>query len=174
MVSAHLENASVFRTAKGGGPAPSQPAVVVLRRRPDFHQKDFDRKARDLVRLGEQGKLRKTKPERPKVYDRKTGKSRSKTNIYRDRVIRKLTRDDRKYQKNKTLVQRLYGGKGPVSGPNQGLDPDHIHELQLGGSDTYDNFRLMDSWTNRELGREISRALNDVPIGTPVTVKVIP
>lgn len=32
----------------------------------------------------------------------------------------------------------------------------------------------MDAWTNREIGREISVALRDVPEGTPVIVKVLP
>ncbi|MFK3981670.1 hypothetical protein ACI2K4_14980 [Micromonospora sp. NPDC050397] len=173
-MSAYLENASVFRTAKGGGPAPTGPAVLVLRRRPDFDRRDFDRKARDLKRLGERGKLSKTKPNRTTVYDKTTGKMRSRTNVFRDRIIRKLTRTSKRYQDNKSLVQRLYGGKKSVTGPGQGLDPDHVHELQLGGADTYRNLRLVDSWTNRELGREISQALKDVPIGTKVIVKVVP
>lgn len=175
VISAYLENAHVFRTAKGS--KATQPAVLVLRRRPDFHKADFDRKARDLVRLGREGKLVKTASNRTTVTDRKTGKKRTKSNVYRDRIIRRLTGDRGKYEANKSLVGRLFRPKNPsrnpITGPGQGLDPDHIHDLQLGGSDTYGNLRLMDSWTNRVLGGDIATALRDVPIGTPVIVKVI-
>lgn len=173
VVSAWLENADVFRTAKGGGPKPDGPAILVLKNRPDFHKGDFDRKAKDLVRLGKEGKLKKTTPERGKIYDKKTGKSRTTTNIFRDRMIRRLTKNGRKYQANKSLVNKLYGGKKGVTKVGQGLDPDHIHELQLEGADAYGNLRMMDAWTNREMGREISQALRDVPAGTKVIVKVV-
>ncbi|MGK5521827.1 hypothetical protein ACSNN9_21075 [Micromonospora sp. URMC 107] len=177
IVSAYLENADVFRTAKGG--KPKGPAVLVLRNRKDFVRKDFDRKAADLVRLGQEGKLVKTKPKRRQVEHRDPEKpgTRKLTTVYRDRVIRQLNKGQN-YMSNKELVQSLYRGKKPdkypVTGPGVTLDPDHVHELQLGGEDSYDNLRLMDAWTNREIGREIGQALKDVPEGTPVIVKVIP
>ncbi|TDB74006.1 hypothetical protein [Micromonospora sp. KC721] len=191
ILSAYLENADVFRTAKTNGTNPRGPAVLVLRNRPDFDKKDFDRKARDLVRLGQQGRLSKAKSDRTanNVYHQggrgtKPG-TRTRTNVFRDRVTRRLTRNRRltqehgtretnQYLANKELVERLYGGRGPIRARGEGLDPDHIHELQLDGADTYANLRLMDAWTNRELGREISLALRDVPEGTPVIVKVLP
>ncbi|MDO3702663.1 hypothetical protein Q3W71_13390 [Micromonospora sp. C28SCA-DRY-2] len=188
IVSAYLENADVFRTAKSGT-KPKGPAVLVLRNRPDFDKRDFDRKAKDLVRLGQEGRLSKAKSERTSVYHRggrgTTPGNRSRTNVFRDRVTRRLTRNNRltqnhgtpatnQYLANKDLVDRLYGGRGPITARGQGLDPDHIHELQLDGKDEYANLRLMDAWTNRELGREISVALHDVPEGTPVIVKVLP
>lgn len=177
IVSAYLENAHVFRTAKGG--KVKEPAVLVLRNRPDFHQRDFARKARDLERLGREGKLVKTKPVRRQIPHRDPNKpgTRRTTTIFRDRLIRRLNKRDT-YTSNKTLVDSLYRGKDPkrhpVTSTGVTVDPDHVHELQLGGSDTYDNLRLMDAWTNRELGREIDQALKDVPLGTPVIVKVIP
>ncbi|MFG3697095.1 hypothetical protein ACGF5C_04130 [Micromonospora sp. NPDC047620] len=191
IVSAYLENADVFRTAKAAGTTPRGPAVLVLRNRPDFDKRDFDRKAKDLVRLGQEGRLSKAKSDRTSnsVYHRggrgtKPG-NRSRTNVFRDRVTRRLTRNRRltqqhgtpetnQYLANKDLVDRLYGGRGPVNARGQGLDPDHVHELQLDGKDEYANLRLMDAWTNREIGREISVALRDVPPGTPVIVKVVP
>ena len=63
-------------------------------------------------------------------------------------------------------------GRGSGS-RGKGYAPDHIQELQLDGTDTYDNLRPMDAWTNRQLGSDISVALRDVPEGTPVIVKVI-
>ncbi|MEV4480901.1 hypothetical protein [Micromonospora coxensis] len=179
IVSAYLENADVFRTAKAAGTTPRGPAVLVLRNRPDFVKKDFDRKAKDLVRLGQEGKLVKTKPVRRQLphKDPKKPGTRKTTTIFRDRLLRQLGRGQN-YRSNKGLVDALFRGKDqkrhPVTGPGVTRDPDHIHELQLGGTDTYDNLRLMDAWTNREIGREIGLALDDVPYGTPVIVKVIP
>ncbi|MGW4500351.1 hypothetical protein ACWENR_17260 [Micromonospora sp. NPDC004336] len=185
--SAALANAGVFHAAKAAGTRPDEPAVLVLRNRPDFDRRDFDRKARDLARLGREGRLKKAAPDRDsnKVYDPSTGKRRTRTNIYRDRMIRRLTKGGRltqdtgtpetnKYLANKRVVERLYAGKGSPRAAGVGYDPDHIQELQLDGTDTYDNLRPMDTWTNRELGREISLALRNVPEGTPVIVKVIP
>ncbi|SCL56488.1 hypothetical protein GA0070606_2616 [Micromonospora citrea] len=187
IVSASLANADVFRAARSAGTEPDEPAVLVLRYRPDFDRRDFDRKARDLVRLGREGRLKKAAPDREsnKVYDPSTGKRRTRTNVYRERIIRRLTKGGRltrdtgtaetnKYLANKRVVERLYAGKGRPKAAGVGYDPDHIQELQLDGKDTYDNFRLMDTWTNREIGREISVALRNVPEGTPVIVKVIP
>jgi hypothetical protein len=182
ILSATLENKHVFRTAKGSGPRP--PAVLVLRRRPDFDKADFDRKARDLVRLGQEGKLKKATSDRntEKVYDRNTRKMLTRSKIYRERMIRKL---ERKYGRDpsalpklddtaKNALYRLKVGKGSVTEAGEGLDADHIQDLQVGGKDAYDNLRLMDSWTNRELGREIGNALRSVPEGTKIIVKVIP
>lgn len=179
ILSAYLENADVFRTAKSAGTNPKGPAVLVLQRRPDFVKKDFDRKAADLVRLGQEGKLVKTKPVRRQIAHRDPNNPRTKstTTVYRERVISRLQKGEG-YQKNKELVRALYRGKDPkrhpVTRPGVTYDPDHIHELQLGGSDTYANLRLMDAWTNRELGREIKLALKDVPYGTRIIVKVNP
>ncbi|MEU8182508.1 hypothetical protein AB0B86_17285 [Micromonospora sp. NPDC049047] len=191
IVSAYLENADVFRTAKTAGTTPRGPAVLVLRNRPDFDKRDFDRKARDLVRLGQEGRLSKAKSDRTanNVYHRggrgtKPG-TRTRTNVFRDRVIRRLTKNEKltqqhgdrttnQYLANKQLVDRLYDGRGPIRARGEGLDPDHIHELQLDGKDEYANLRLMDSWTNRQLGSDISVALRDVPEGTPIIVKFLP
>jgi len=189
ILSAWLENADVFRTAKTAGKQVDQPAVLVLHKRPDFVKKDFDRKAKDLVRLGSEGRLSKAEPVRRTIHHRdpdpaKAG-SRSTARVYRERIIRRLTKSGRldaktgdqstnKYLANMELVKKLYAGKRPVTGPGQGYDPDHIQDLQLDGKDEYLNLRLMDAWTNRELGREISQALRDVPPGTRVEVKVVP
>ncbi|MFI7649775.1 hypothetical protein ACIBTZ_27390 [Micromonospora sp. NPDC049460] len=83
------------------------------------------------------------------------------------------TPETNQYLANKDLVDRLYGGRGPVSARGEGLDPDHVHELQLDRKDEYANLRPMDAWTNREIGREISVALRDVDPGTKVVVKVL-
>ncbi|MEV4754459.1 hypothetical protein AB0J86_04970 [Micromonospora sp. NPDC049559] len=173
IVSAVLENADVFRTAKTNGTIPKEPAKLVLRRPPDFDRKDFDRKARDLQRLSQQGKLKKAKSERPKILDRNSGEMRTKSQIYRERMIRKLERKKSQGHNVKDTLWRLYAGKGNV-GPGKGLDPDHIHELQLDGPDEYHNLRLKDTYANRMMGSDISTALRNVPEGHPVTIRVIP
>ncbi|SCF29138.1 hypothetical protein GA0074695_5223 [Micromonospora viridifaciens] len=172
-MSAVLENADVFRTAKTNGTVPKEPAKLVLRRPPDFDKKDFDRKAKDLQRLSQQGKLKKAKSERPRIRDQKSGEMRTKSQIYRERMIRKLERKMRQGHDVKQPLWRLYAGKGNV-GPGKGLDPDHIHELQLDGPDEYYNLRLKDTYTNRMMGSDISTALRNVPEGHPVTIRVIP
>ncbi|MBQ0895492.1 hypothetical protein KBX37_20710 [Micromonospora sp. U56] len=186
LVSAFLENDKVFRTAKTTGAKVEEPAVLRLRYRSDFDKRDFDRKAKDLVRLGEDEQLFKAKSDRDsnKVYDRTTRTSRTRTNVFRERLIRRLTKNEKltqqhgsretnKYLANKSLVDRLYDGQGTITARGQGLDPDHIHELQLKGKDEYANLRLMDSWTNRQIGSDISVALRDVPEGTRIIVKWI-
>src|SRR5690606_19234310 len=99
ILSAWLENADVFRTAKTAGKQVDQPAVLVLHKRPDFVKKDFDRKAKDLVRLGSEGRLSKAEPVRRTIHHRdpdpaKAG-SRSTARVYRERIIRRLTKSGR-------------------------------------------------------------------------------
>ncbi|MEV4496648.1 hypothetical protein AB0J84_13190 [Micromonospora arborensis] len=187
IVSAFLDNAEVFRTAKTTGAKVNEPAVLRLKYRPDFDKRDFDRKAKDLVRLGQEGKLSKAKSDRAsnRVYDRGTKTMRDRSVVFRERVIRRLTKNEKltqqhgtretnKYLANKSLVDRLYYPKRKQpTARGQGVDADHIQELQLDGEDAYDNLRLMDSWTNRQLGSDISVALRDVPEGHPIIVKWI-
>jgi hypothetical protein len=171
LLSAYLDNADVFRTAKGGGKKPNQPAVLVLQRRPDFDKRDFNRKARDLQRLSNQGKLKKAKPNRPASYKSPLdGKMKGLAGWKRDRgIVDKL----KNKEKNKEIIDKLFAGKRGVTHRGQALDADHIHDLGLDGPDSLSNLRWMDAWTNREMGREIGQALKDVPPGTPVIIKIL-
>ncbi|WP_213012798.1 hypothetical protein [Paractinoplanes toevensis] len=189
--SAVLANEHAFKAAKDGtGPAPKE-AVLYLQNRGDFHAGDFHRKADDLKQLSQDEALYKAEPDRGTVYHkqadgfgRQPGK-RSITNVFRDRVITRLSKTGKRTandlpgprpvrsEANKTLLDKLYAGKGTVRKAGDALDPDHIHELQLKGRDEHSNLRLMDAWTNREMGRDISVALRDVPPGTRVIVRLV-
>ena len=189
--SAVLGNEDAFKAAKDGtGEAPKE-AVLYLQNRGDFHAADFRRKAKDLEQLSQDDALYKSDPDRGTVYHkqadgfgREPGK-RTITNVFRDRVIARLsktgkpTANDRpgprpvRSEANKTLLDKLYAGKGTVRKAGDAVDPDHIHELQLKGKDAHSNLRLMDAWTNREMGRDISVALRNVPPGTRVIVRLV-
>lgn len=171
LLSAYLDNADVFRTAKGGGRKPNQPAILVLQRRADFDKRDFNRKARDLQRLGNQGKLKKAPSNRPANFKSPLdGKMKALATWKRDKgIVDKLKNKD----KNKRIIDLLYAGKRGVKQRGQALDADHIQDLGLDGPDSLSNLRWMDAWTNREMGREIGMALKDVPAGTPVIVKIL-
>lgn len=181
--SAVLANADDFTAAKHGtGEMPGE-AVLYLKSRPDFHAADFHRKARDLERLGDEGALIKTKsPERATVQHKgPKPKKKLLTSVYRERIVRRLTKNDAMYQANKSLATKLYRGMGGNKAGEHGItkvgeavDPDHIQDLQLKGDDAIPNFRLMDAWTNRQMGSDISNALRNVPLGTKVIVRLIP
>ena len=177
------------------GPKPDS-AVLYLHDRSDFHGGDFRRKALDLADLGDEGRLEtlEGKTKRPLTtqvkadkFPHKTGTPRTLTNIYRDRIINRLskagklnpvtgTRGPRpvRHEANQQLLNKLYQGKNPaIRQAGVGLDPDHVHELQLKGEDVVDNLRLMDSYTNRQMGGDIKRALAGIPPNTPVTVRLV-
>lgn len=179
VVSAHLKNADVFRTGKGGG---KTPAILEIKAGPGAHKADFDRKMKDLKRLSDEGKLFKKKPDSRYVLDKngnprinpKNGRPLTKTRVVRDRYTRRLERNPESKAANRSIINKLYRGRTRKElDTGEAVDPDHVHELQLGGLDEYDNLRLMDSRTNRALGSAINGALRGVPEGTPVIIRVV-
>jgi hypothetical protein len=179
----------------GTGPKPDS-AVLYMHNRSDFHGGDFRRKALDLVGLGDRGRLETLEgsTKRPRTtqlkgdkFPHKAGTSRTLTNIYRDRIINRLSKAGKKnpvtgargprpvrHDANQELLNKLYRGKRTdIRDAGVGLDPDHIHELQLKGEDAVDNLRLMDSYTNRQMGGDIKRALTGVPPNIPVIVRLV-
>jgi hypothetical protein len=177
IVSAVLKNADVFKTGKGGPNGP--PAIIEIKAGPNAHKADLDRKLKDLVRLSDEGKLSKKKPgdrlvrdQNGKIRRNKKGDPLTRTSVFRERMIRRLERNDASKKANRSLINKLYAGKGSPD-VGKGVDPDHVHELQLNGLDEYDNLRLMDSKTNRTIGSVINGALRDVPDGTPVIIRVV-
>ena len=63
-------------------------------------------------------------------------------------------------------VQRRYRVENNLP---EGVDADHIIELQLGGSDTFDNMQALDSSVNRSFGSQINNQISDLPYGAPIT-----
>ncbi|MBE4582508.1 hypothetical protein BOO34_14575 [Vibrio navarrensis] len=49
-----------------------------------------------------------------------------------------------------------------------GNDVDHVHDLQLGGSDTLSNMSPLDSSVNRSLGSQIHHQIKNLPLGTVI------
>jgi 5-methylcytosine-specific restriction endonuclease McrA len=48
------------------------------------------------------------------------------------------------------------------------LDVDHVHELQLGGSDVSDNLQFLDRSVNRSIGAQISQQTRNLPKNTKI------
>ncbi|MDN3241292.1 hypothetical protein [Glycomyces tritici] len=173
LVSATLEDVKAFRTSKGGRDAMDnsgkQPMVLELKLTKDLKRRDFRRKAKALEALGRDGKLIKTKPP-------KRGNPVKK---YRKDTVKRI---EQRYAGNPTLMKKMLkkfdssqSGVDPrsVTKRDQYMEPDHIHELQLGGKDEAANLRWMDSRTNRLLGGDINVALSGVPEGTPIIVRIV-
>ena len=54
------------------------------------------------------------------------------------------------------------------------MQADHVHELRLGGHDTWKNLRMLHQWTTWDLGSEqVNRDLvsDKVAVGTPIKIK---
>ncbi len=51
-------------------------------------------------------------------------------------------------------------------GSNQ--DADHIIDLQVGGTDTFDNMQGLDTSVNRSIGSQIQNQIQDLPDGSPL------
>ncbi|WP_205326006.1 HNH endonuclease signature motif containing protein [Glycomyces sp. YM15] len=146
-----------------------QPMVLELRLTRDLKKRDFRRKARALAALGRDGKLVKTKPP-PRGNPVKK---------YRKDTVKRIKE---RYKDNPALMKKMLkkfdsgtSGADPrgVTKRDQYMEPDHIHELQLGGADKADNLMWLDSRTNRLLGGDIKVALNGVPEGTPIIVRIV-
>jgi hypothetical protein len=51
------------------------------------------------------------------------------------------------------------------------MDPDHIWELQLGGPDVASNLRMLDRFTNQDIGlRQIWPQIRNLPDYTPIKI----
>jgi hypothetical protein len=131
-------------------------ATVTIRYKSFMPKKQFERKVRALQRLGSEGKLYKAS--NPVLRDRKVAAD------YKNRVIQR--------------IHRMYHQKDPA-GTRALIDkvrkmhPDHVHELQLGGPDTARNLRMLDAWTNVDIGtQQIWPQIRNLPDGTAIKIKV--
>ncbi|MCD0442037.1 hypothetical protein LO763_00145 [Glycomyces sp. A-F 0318] len=174
VVAATLDDVKAFRTAKGGG---QKPVVLELKFTPDMNKKDFNRKAKDLVRLGNQGRLKR-------VLNTKSLRDPKLTSKHRSDMIAKTARNHKGNPKLKQILEQFRGTEKGADGKvrpksithkGQIRDPDHIHELQLGGPDDVSNLRWMDAYTNRKMGREIYEAMEAAGVkeGTPIIVRLV-
>ena len=160
ILSGLIDNPRFFRAGKGRG---GKPAVVTIKFDSKMSKKDFRTKADSLLRLSREGKLRKTPVKRdPQI-----------TRNYRGETIRRLTGRHRGNRPEQRRIAQKFSGRTSANRAGDGLDPDHVHELQLGGRDHADNLRWMDAYTNRTIGSQIAGQLRGVPDGTPVIIRVL-
>jgi hypothetical protein len=130
--------------------------VVKLSREPDMPKTEFRRKALALQKLGDEGKLVKTKVVRDRAV----------TKRYRQDVIDRIYRqfNSRNPEFSRRLINRV----------TKRMQPDHVHELQLGGGDVADNLQFLDAYTNWHIGtQQIRKQIRHLPDGTPIKIEVI-
>ncbi|MFI6948016.1 hypothetical protein [Streptomyces sp. NPDC050422] len=117
---------------------------------------EFRRKARALQELGNQGKLFKSKSAArgPAASD------------YRQDLIARIHKQfgSRNPEFSKRLIRRI----------TQRMQPDHVHELQLGGLDVAGNLKFLDTFTNWHIGtQQIRLQIKDLPDGTPILIRIV-
>ncbi|MFG3525230.1 hypothetical protein ACGF8B_00635 [Streptomyces sp. NPDC047917] len=117
---------------------------------------EFRRKAAALKELGDQGKLFKSKsPTRG-----------SAASDYRQDLIDRIHKQfsKRNSEFSKRLIRRI----------TTRMQPDHVHELQLGGLDVKTNLKFLDTFTNWHIGtQQIRLQIKDLPDGTPIKIRII-
>ena len=134
-----------------------EPHVVRIHFEDDFSRPQFNRKAAALTQLGDEGKL--FKAPNPVARDPQL------TRNYKADVIRRIY--DQFGQRNPDFAA---AARNRVLTK---LDPDHVHELQLGGPDTWSNIKLLDMTTNRRVGmHQIWPQIRGLPDYTPIRIVV--
>lgn len=147
----------------GGGigkdrPDPTKdPHTVTLEWKPGMPKQAFERKARALQRLGEEGKLFKFKGKTEDYRDKKI------TADYKgalEALIRRNNKDDPDFAEEAAVAARK-------------MQPDHVNELQTGGPDAWRNLRMLDRTTNYDIGtQQIRPQIRDLPDGNPINIDI--
>ncbi|MGM7637650.1 pre-toxin TG domain-containing protein [Bacillus sp. Hm123] len=118
-------------------------------------KREFERKANKLKELGDKGLLYKAQnpvPRNPAV-----------TRAYRQDMIKRIWNQYGKINPEfgKKLIHRV----------TKRMQPDHVWELQLGGPDSAENLKFLDSFTNWNIGtRQIRPQIRKLPTGTKIKV----
>ena len=132
-------------------------ATISLKFIEGMNARDFARKAKSLQELGEAGELIRVM--NPVARDPNVAANYRQDMI--NRIWQQYGQSNRDFAN--TLIDRV----------KRRMSPDHIHELQLGGSDVITNLRFMDRFTNWQIGtQQIRSQLRDLPVGTIIRVKI--
>ncbi|MFJ1756709.1 hypothetical protein [Kitasatospora sp. NPDC088134] len=132
-----------------------KPHTITLEWKHGMPRLEFLQKAMALRRLGKQGKLFNA----PKV-----NREGELTRQYKSALIKILHEQHKDSPDYDRIMQRV-----------QGMEADHLHELQLGGEDSWKNLRMLHKWTNWDIGsQQINHdlATHKVPVGTPIKIKM--
>ncbi|WP_412794223.1 LamG-like jellyroll fold domain-containing protein [Streptomyces sp. MS06] len=133
------------------------PVEVTVSYREGMPRHEFDKKADALQELSDQGKL--FKAPNPVARDR------SVTANYKADLIRRVY--DQFGENNREFADAL---KERIL---TRMDPDHVHELQLGGADDASNLKMLDRFTNQEIGlRQIWPQIRNLPDYTPIRIRI--
>lgn len=182
VVAATLDDVKAFRTAKGGAPNNGKdPVVIELRRTRGMSKRTFDRKARALEKLGWEGKLVRHKVPKKKGATGQWVNPRDKgvTSKHREQTIERETALRSGDPAAQAEIRRKYAVMDPPPGSQgssgMGQDPDHVHELQLGGADDASNLSWEDAYTQRKIGKDLKYAMDQagVDYGTPVIIRIV-
>ncbi|MGV9566057.1 hypothetical protein [Streptomyces sp. NPDC003480] len=134
-----------------------EPHTVTLKWQPGMPRQGFERKAKALQRLGQEGQLFKFKGRTQDYRDKKI------TADYKgalEALIRRNHKDDPEFAEKAAQAARK-------------MEPDHVNELQTGGPDAWRNLRMLDRKTNFEIGtQQIRPQIKDLPDGNPIRIDV--
>jgi YD repeat-containing protein len=145
----------VFRVANL---VPIRPVNIRLRFEQGMQRQGFNNKTQSLQTLSDSGVLFK-----------------AANPVTRDRTIADAYRQD--------LIKRIwtqYGTNNPqfanrlidrVTDRNR-MHIDHPWDLQLGGMDVTSNMKMLHSFTNEALGRQVWNQIRNLPTGTPITITI--
>lgn len=134
-----------------------KPHTVTLEWKSGMSRHGFERKAKALQRLGEEGQLFKFKG---RTQDYRDSEITKKYKGALEALIRGKHKDDPHFADEAARVARR-------------MQPDHVNELQTGGPDTWRNLRMLDEQTNRMVGSEqITPQIRHLSDGAPIRIEI--
>ncbi|WP_262506063.1 HINT domain-containing protein [Streptomyces sp. TRM68367] len=134
-----------------------EPAEVTVRFQEGMSKTEFAKKANALQKLSDEGTLFKA----PNPVARNS----SVTKNYKGDLIRRVY--DQYGSTNPGFADKL---KDRILNR---MDPDHVHELQLGGADTAGNLKMLDRFTNWHIGtQQIWPQIKNLDDYTPVKIRI--
>lgn len=126
----------------------------LLRRGRVYDKKHYERKLNQLAQLSRDGKLVRT-----------TGYKRDSrlTKKYKEDVIARVQRryGQRDSKGTQQLIDRI-----------RKMDPDHRHDLQLGGPDARSNLKMLDKTSNTSIGALVRIRLSQMGIGPGTQIRI--
>jgi hypothetical protein len=126
------------------------PHKVYISNNNNYPERDFKRKLAALRRTTEEGPITAVKPKRdPKV-----------TKAYREAVkARVVSRYGEGTPQTQAILKKI-----------EGMDADHLKELQWGGVDGPSNLKLTDGGMNRSFGPQVYHQTKNLPPGTQIQI----